>query len=404
MKQIDQNNMNNKSARSNGKQKILVVSFLFITSFAIKIFYGTTRNIFDSGPDANTYKQMAIDLANLGYLNSSIAGFPIYSPGYPLFLSVNRVLFGDYWITSAQVLQSLLSCLTALIVYSFAKLFLNNLYSFTLLAFLLLHPAFVVLSVSCMYESLLIFFLVLITKISFIKNFRYSTSYFTMGSLIAILIHPRVIPLVMIALYFYIKNQSKHSNKLKLLPILVVNIISCVAISFRNYRYADYFGLAQGAEYGIKFGHPSVGICNSLIECFWVGLSKDPASFLIEMFWNAVKFFSPWSGPLEQGTWFHNISFYTIIGIRFNLNSAIIFSLIFSIVSFVITIVGLANFVKKKNTFAIYTTLLTITLVLTDAIIYGDSRHRLLIFPLITLIQFIFLQEIQKKVRTKKNI
>ena len=370
------------------KEKKFEISLLF-TSFIIRLIYANTRNIFDSGPDANTFKQMALDLASLPYFNSEVNGFPIYSPGYPMFLAINIILFGDYWIVTSQILQITMSCSTAIIIYSCFKKDVNPKLGKALLFLLLFHPAIVVLSVSCMYESLLIFCLVLILKMTFIDSKSNFSIKFGLTSIFAIAIHPRIIPIILLALIIGYHKKSSRLNPRDLGLIISLNLITIIIVVFRNYKYSNYLGLAAGTEYGIKFGHPVLIKCASTGECLWWGITNNPSEFLREAIINVLHFYSPWSGPLEKGTWFHNISLYKYINQFFGYYLTEIITIIVTVIGILLFLIGMAVKISQEKKVSLFVSLSLIVLVMTDAFVYGDSRHRLLIAPILYAFQFV---------------
>jgi len=364
-----------------------IIQILFITSFFLKIFYALTRNIFHSGPDANTFIEMAGDLASEGYFDSSVAGFPIYSPGYPMFLAVNKILFGNIWISSTQVIQSFLTCYSALLAYRIGQHLLNKTLTTAVYILILFHPAFVVLSVSCMYEPVLIYLLILLFKKVFYPGEKNHFFSLLLTSILSILIHPRTIPIIVVILICTIRQSPPKINKWNFVLFVSLNSFFVLIVSMRNYLFSNYFGLAKGVEYGIKFGHPSVGDCSSLSDCLPKGLSQDPLDFTSEMATNLMYFFSPWSGPLERGTWFHNISLYTLLEKEIGEEPVIFVSWFPSVFSVILLIFGFLTAWKKNRDFTVISGLSLVILVATDMLIYGDSRHRLLIIPILYLFQ-----------------
>jgi len=376
----------------------ILVPLLFICSLITKIYYGSTRNIFSSGPDANTFTQMGIDLANIGYLNSGVAGLPIYSPGYGFFLALNKKFFGDNWILIAQIFQSFFSSISALFLFMVSSRFLNKNFSILTLIIMLFHPAILVASVSSMYESLAIFFLSILIYLSITYRKKIALITFSTISSMLILVHPRFIPMAMIIFIINCLDKKFQKNLTIITIYMIINLSTVFLVLYRNSVFSNYTGLAAGTKYGLEYGHPSLGKCENLIRCL-ASVKSNSGEFIKESFINAMNFLSPWSGPLERGTWFHNISFYTLLQKNNLLLLSSLLSAITTIFMLILLLFGFRHLRRNDNKiFEVFVAIGFICL-LTDSLVYGDSRHRLVFLNMSVLVITLSMQVLYESIK-----
>lgn len=374
-------------------------------AMAVRITYGFTRNIFESGPDANTYIQMAKDLSDKGYFSDGVAGFPIYPPGYAMFLAFNKFIFGNNWIYLVQIEQSIMTILTAVIGFYLANKILPRRYAQLVFLTLLFHPALIVLSVSCMYESLLLYILFALIKIvqeSFCKKTK--SSLFALLGALAILIHPRSIPIIILITMLFIQKSEKRIRIITITSSILLNSLIIVIVIIRNNTYSNFVGFNAGTIFGIEFGHPSVGRCSHIIACLTNGLTNNPLLFVREGLINVVYFLSPWTGPNERGTWFHNLSIYQILK-QIPENFFVIFNFAQSIGIILFIIMGFCKSWKMNPIINKISLGMFLILMITEFLVYGDSRHKILLMPSASIYFYFFvfrLTEYIQKMTSKK--
>jgi len=364
---------------------------LFLISLAaiLKFLYAISRPIFYSGPDANGYIPMALDLAQRGFLSSEISGLPVYPIGYGAFLSVFAFSEHPNWIQFAQLAQILLISVASYFFFSLTKFYFNKLIAYLTLVLFLFHPAIFTMSTQAMYEPLLISIIISLYYATFyvILNMKRNelSIYLLIGTLtgLALVIHPRSI---FILFFPFVYTFSKLKN-LKHVLSLTLSTFSVVSVALmRNFEALGVFSISTATKYSIAYGHKSIGLCNDL-SCYSANALDNLPSYLGESARNLGYFFTPYSGPLKRGTWFHNLSLLSILD-KVDLH---IIALIFSgatifFVAFLF-IIGAWRLFSSNKLISYLAMAIVLLTALTDAAVYGDSRHRLLVIPFMIPIQ-----------------
>ena len=144
------------SSRSRKLLLLGVISF----SAVLKACYALSRDIFESGPDANGYIPFALGFAEHNFFSSDIPGPPYYPSGYPFILSLFVRIAPENWYELAQLFQI---AMFSLAVYCFYYL-VENVFTWKIAGvatlFLCLNPAWAVVNSEAMYETLLVSFLI----------------------------------------------------------------------------------------------------------------------------------------------------------------------------------------------------------------------------------------------------
>jgi hypothetical protein len=119
---------------------------------------------------------------------------------------------------------------------------------------------------------------------------------------------------------------------------------------------------------------------------------------VLESYRNFIYFFSPNSGPLSRGTWFHNLSISSFLDKNDFQSLAWIISGLAIFALFALFIIGSWQY-YYSNRFVLYLFICLILLTaITDAAVYGDSRHRLIVMPFMIPIQVYGLLYLIRKV------
>ena len=140
------------------------------------------------------------------------------------------------------------------------------------------------------------------------------------------------------------------------------------------------------------------------IGCLLTKSSSDPAGFITQCFLNIVAFFSPNTGKLQIGTWHHNISpvfFLEVSGHQFASNFV---AVAISLTSFVFWFVGIILVVRKFRGVPLVWAASTFILVFTDAIVYGENRHRLIAQIFMLPVQSFLLHHLLSRKSLLKNL
>ena len=337
--------------------------------FLLRVTYALTRNLFLSGPDAPNYAKAPLDFVKFGFWSNHIEGAPYYPIGYPVVLWPLAQIGGTKWVMLAQVLQVFLSICTVYFVFKTSQIFMRTELALIVGFFFLFSPAFTPMSGEAMYESVLMFafylylYLILKSQNDLRNHFVLIAAGVMAG--VAAVIHPRVIPW-----------------------ILAIQIILLGRIGYR--RCAVFFGF---------FLSPVVLflIRNKLAHNVWA-LSTAGDSWMNDIrsakfglifkrgIWNAVHFWSPYSGDAKRGTWLHNFTFYhEIKKITHSTTFVIVLATIFALISIAAWLFGAFLLIKSKNLIGSIVLCVPLLAWITDFLTSGDSRHRLVVMPLLLI-------------------
>ena len=100
--------------------------------------------------------------------------------------------------------------------------------------------------------------------------------------------------------------------------------------------------------------------------------------FLGETLFNFYAFWSPHSGNLSRGSWFHNVSLLSILEKLDFGHLSMAISIFITCMLFFLAILGAYVVFKEKMRYRIFLTLSVAYFLLTDIVIFGDNRHRLM--------------------------
>lgn len=350
----------------------------------IKITYYATRPIFESGPDANTYMPAAIAFAELGYLSKDIPGLPLYPTGYSIMMSLLIRVFDMNWILATQIVQVILFAIATILVRRILTNFFSANIGSVSAYLLLLSPAWFVATGEAMYETMLYFFMTASLyfylktteekKVKLVNNLIGSSF-----AVVAIATHPRVlIVFVSLGLFFVYKNKNDIMRIVENLLMPMGVVLSGVAIlGYLSYLRTGIFTLSTAFWASMSYNDALKGCYDT--SCVVVKIFAEPTNFFRESFLNFVAFWSPHSGSLARGTWFHNVSFLSQLEKQQFTQIAAFIGIVFSIVVVGSWMLGsFLLFRNLKNRGAIFVFLMAAGFIFTDVLIYGDNRHRLI--------------------------
>lgn len=379
--------------------KIRYSLIYFVVGFGslVKVVYAWTREIFPSGPDANGFIPSAERFWKYGFFGESVDVPTIYSAGYPYFLSFIVGIFDNDWHRAAQLIQILIFGIsTIFFAQSLARIHSQS--SSLLFAVVVsFHPAWITATSMAMYETLL--FLLLSLTLYIMTNALLSNtlasrvkSALAFGFIFGLLalVHPRgllfCLPFLLTTVFII------HKRILFLAMFLSTFLPMAWATMYRTSRDSDVFNLGGNVWASSTWGRKPIDACSSLgcaLES-WLNKPLENIGYSIENSW---KFLTPYSGPIVKGTWFHNLSpqFYLAKSGFLTFSIAISYLLMISgLLIFSYAVFGLYRtlpYTEKSTKLynqAIFSSI--ILMLLTDALTYGDSRHRLLAIPLIYII------------------
>jgi hypothetical protein len=356
--------------------------------FVLRVVYALSRDLFLSGPDAPFYAQAPLDFVKYGFWSSLIEGAPFYPLGYPAALWPLAEIGGTKWIMLAQVMQILASISTVYFVYRISQIFLNHELSKIVSFVFLLGPAFIPMSGQAMYEPTLMFafylYLYLILKVQNESRNHYTLACSGILAGLAAVIHPRVIPWIL-AVQLILLGGLGLKRSFGFFGFFLAPVIPFL---IRNKIAHDVWTLSDAGGYwtnGINLG--SLGI-----------LFKNGI-------WNAMYFWSPYSGDAKRGTWFHNFTLYhEIKKVTQSTAFVILIATIFALVSIIAWLLGSVLIIKSKMLIGSIILYVPLIAWATDFLTIGDSRHRLTVVPLLLIGQIYAFTWLQKKMFHKRSI
>jgi hypothetical protein len=349
---------------------------VLILSTPLKIYYALSRPLFYSGPDANGYIPAIQDFGSKSFLSPDISFQPYYPPGFPYLLSIFYRLSDSYWIPMAQVFQilafSLAVYLFFLIVRDNANLQIAQISSLGLA----LSPAWAVANGEAMYEtvyfSFLVFSLHILISIDAKRNLVRS---FLGGAILGgtVVVHPRALLVAAILVFFLL-----FFNKAKAINIATASagfLIPFLVFSLRNLVAEKMFTLSSSFIPALSWNRFMNG-CQDL-TCYADRALREPIDYLIQIVTNIVYFWSPYSGPLKRGSWFHNFSGFRFLGTHDLVDFAVVLSLALMLSIFIFWLYGtfLLNKISPRLNFLFLS--IVVASIINDGLIFGDSRHRL---------------------------
>ena len=355
-----------------------------------KALYSFTRNIFPSGPDANGFIPTAERFHNFGFFGGQVDLPNIYSAGYPFFLSFFVYFSESDWYKFAQVGQiCLFGITTILIVRSLIKMNYRN--GATLFAAVMsFHPGWLVATSMAMYETLLYFLFgmflhVVVLRIqrpTIIGNWKFG---FIVGFLLGLvtLVHPRGL-IIFIPFLLFVKVEWK-STITSLVAMSVSLIPWLIVIMYRTYLDLGTFNLGGDAWTATWIKRDNLQLCRDF-GCYFNSWLEQPNENITHALTNLWYFLSPYSGPAARGTWFHNLSLQYFLYKQGFLEISLIISYVlfmFGLAIFTVSLYRLLTSKLKRNLSLVKPAVISIILIgITDMLVYGDNRHRLIALPI----------------------
>jgi hypothetical protein len=354
-----------------------LVLILFSTS--IRIYYAVTRDLYPSGPDGPWFIQIMSDFAEFGFFSNRVRHLPFYPSGYPAILSIFPRISDDYWIPAAQIFQITILGFALFLWFLLIKQYFDTGVALISIIVITLSTSWLVFPGEAMYESLLISFIIFyfysFNKLLFTGNLtliKILLSGLLAGLIFAV--HPRALMLVILPMLFIYKFVFKNKfiwywlGAFSFFPLL---------FAARNYFAESRFTLWSSSFTSFNYGHQVALNGSSILEILWKILT-NPIAFIHDTFINILYFFSPFSGPLARGTWFHNISASALLARNGHSDLALGISVFSCIVFFIVLALSLKHLASHKSRIMKFLFSGFAIVLLTDALIYGDNRHRLI--------------------------
>ena len=384
----------------NDPRRLLIAVLLLSTP--VKIYYALSRPLFYSGPDANGYIPAIQDFGSKSFLSPEISFQPYYPPGFPYLFSILYRISNSHWIPMAQIFQILAFSLAVyfffLIVRDNANLRVAQISSLGLA----LSPAWAVANGEAMYETVYFSFLIFSLHILMpIDAKRNRVRSFLGGAMLGglVVVHPRALLVVAILVFFLL-----FFNKAKAINIVMASagfLIPFLIFSIRNLVAEKMFTLSSSFIPALAWNRFMNG-CQDL-TCYADRALREPIDYLIQIITNIVYFWSPYSGPLKRGSWFHNFSGFRFLSTHDLVDVAKILSLALMLSIFIIWVYGtfLLNKISPRLNFLFLS--IVLASIVNDGLIYGDSRHRLAVMAFTLPAQALSLMKIYTHFKTKMD-
>lgn len=215
---------------SNKYVKLLTV--LFFLGLGIRLIYVSFSSYYLKYDDIN-YHQLAVEIAH-----GSEITFYFTSSGYSFLLGLLIFLFGDHFIV-IQVVQSLLSSLTALMMYRIGKSLHSQQMGLIVFIIFMFNPTFVRYSQQLMSETLFIFLLVSLFYILEVYSRFTPTSLLVLGflSAYAFVVRNMFLFFIPVIIFWMIWQQRNKISSIYSMGFMVVGLGS-VLIPFFMINYS----------------------------------------------------------------------------------------------------------------------------------------------------------------------
>jgi hypothetical protein len=386
----------------------LVIGFAAIFSVFLKLAYALSRPLFYSGPDANGFIPGAEGFATLDFWSGKIPYQPYQPPGYPFLLSILVRLSPLNWIYYAQIVQVLLFTISSIFFYfALLRLFGSKVALFVLLV-LLFHSAWIVANGEAMYESFfvsaLMFYIYFMTRLATIPDKKSFVGFF--GGLcagLACAIHPRAIPLIVLSAVFLFLFQNVR-GRIFFLHLLSISVFPLV-FALRNLIAEKHLTLSDATWSSFLYNAFFAG-CKSA-GCLVSKAAESPFGFFRQSFFNLLHFYSPYTGTLKRGTWYHNISPIRIFELNDHQYIANFYAILVISIAFILWIIGTIALLGVNRNWAILFLCMTGLIMATDMVVYGENRHRLIamifMLPSQTKALLMFIDHIKLRIVRRTN-
>lgn len=358
----------------------LVYGSILVASL-FKIAYAWSRPIFFSGPDANGFIPGAEDFAQKSFWSAEIVSQPQYPAGYPYLLSIFVRIFGSHWIQAAQLFQILAFGVMSFFCYKFYLKLFGSVNAIAASGYLFLSTAWYVATGAAMYESLflssLLFSVIGIHALFIEKKMKHWSLPFIVGFFVGltIFIHARAIP-IFVVIFLIVLMRTRRFD-LNIILVTLAALPLPLIFAYRNFIAVGKFTLTFPGVWAAATWNEFIAQCNS-ISCVIDRAQANPLGFIKQSLINSAEFWSPHSGSLERGSWFHNISLLAQLEKRGFISFAIIIGLIFSILVFASWAFGTILLLKERIVFHMELLSVAMVIWITDILVYGENRHRLI--------------------------
>ena len=392
--------------------------FWFFFSFVsvLRIIYAAFFIDPMTGPDASTYFEARNDMLRHG-LFAPASGIPYWPFGYPFFLALIAIPFGDSLVV-VSIFQSLLWSLALISFYAVLQKAFGIRVALLSVGLLAINPALFGASVQLMYEVPQISFLLIALGLTLVKpksrNWAIALYSFSIICIVlSISMQPKAV-VITLAMYFALHSLG-ISRVISGVVTVFGSMLGISLVVLRNYLAGDGIGTSANFRYHITNGFHLVDPTynfkcqftsnyDSLSEVLCITMEKlsNPIFFLEITLNNLKNTLAPYIGNLgygrnigDTGTWWHAFDLRRLLpsytwadkdSLSWLVDRTLSVTWIFLI--WALIFLGVHESYKyktKSRKFILFLVFATISSVFVLLIGQGDSRYRLGIIPFYTV-------------------
>lgn len=353
------------------------------SSLVLRTLYALSRPLFASGPDAQTYIDMAQDFSEKNFFSADIRNLPTYTAGFPFFMSILIRISPTHLVVLTTIAQCLLFTLAAFLYHKLSEALWGIDISRICTLLICFNPAWIAVTGEAMYETLLLSLLII--SMYLIMNVPNISQSFSQGRLatgglfagFAIVTHPRLLLIFLLIFGFLFHTRIKEWSS-RLILLISFSLLP-VFFGLRNLIAEGTFSIASSLLPSFTVGHSGISGCSNY-ECIISKIVSHPLESIRESLRNLAYFWSPHSGSGNRGTWFHNLSPLAELSKRNMTELSSVLGIALSVFIFSLWAFGQIILFKKGRSYVALFLAIAVVFQLTDALVYGDNRHMLIAF------------------------
>ncbi len=395
------------------KHKFLVIVGLLSVTLRFIIVANGGKSLFDSGQDAPTYFDAALDFNKYGWLSSQISSLPVWPAGYPFFLSMFLAVGGSIWWIFVSLFQHLF-------FIGAVKFFVNELRGLlsskqrnVLIVILFFLPSFLYSPSENMYESLLASLLLIGIAASLqILNNELNEHLPIIVAIISFgfagFLQAKTAPIGILA--FLIISIKRKSNLFLYAPLTIWGVAVTIHRSFVafgifspsiNYSVAlassgPKIPCQIASPMGLNPAQLGANVDQQYVFCSIKYFAAHPTDLITHMINQSRALFGPLDGGGVSGatTWFHGLGFQRFMGFLGVSDTKVLFRIenVYSLLLNLMIIVGFILAVRTLSRTTISIVALPIAMIsIVHMLSDGDARYRLPFLPFQMVFLVIFL-------------
>ena len=387
------------------RRSLLFYLILLSVSLRLAIVLNGGVSLFNSGQDAPTYTDAAFDFSQFGFFSDQIRSLPVWPAGYPFFLSIFLLIFGDYWWMFVVLFQHGFYLFSVQQFLSQFARYQKKTEHIILSILLLFLPSLIYSSSENMYESLICSSLLLGVSATIrlsespAKHFPWVPFLTAIAALgFAIFIQPKTAPVGIIILV--VGMFTKWRKYLLLTPLVLWGMILTIirsVVAYGIYSPSTNYSIAIQVS-GLKIDCPISEVSN--LTAVQLAASKDQQYILcslqhfvthpLDLFQHAVSQGRALFGPMNGGgvpgasTWFHGLDFMRVADALGFYNISFLIDLE-NVYSLVLNLCIFSGFLMMLRRLSLDKTLILTAPIVLISVVHlisdGDARYRLPFLP-----------------------